>query len=76
MKIINLCQTPTMQDALDTIDQLRKEVESGKLVSFFAAGVGDDDSSYAFIGSSRAVSRLRMIGAMTIALHMFLVGEV
>ena len=76
MKIVTLNTTPSLSDALETLDAVRNELVTGKLVAFFLAGVGDDDSCYAFIGSIKPVSRLRTIGAMATALHMFHTGEV
>lgn len=76
MKVVTLNQNPTMQDALNTVDILRREIAEGKVVAFFVAGLSDDDACIAYIGSSKPVSRLRVTGAMATALHCFNEGEV
>lgn len=58
------------------LDQVRIDIMVGKIDSFFLAGVASDDCVYAYVGSSKPVSRLRMEGAMSNALHMFQHGEV
>jgi hypothetical protein len=75
MKLIHFDGTPTMRDALASIDALRKDVESGQVVCFIAVGVGSDDACVGYTGSSKPVSRLRLTGAMSNLLHQFNAGS-
>lgn len=76
MNVIALNRLPTLEDALGVIDQLRADTEEGKLVAFFAVGIADDDSTNVYVGTTRPISRLRVQGALTFALHSFQHGEV
>jgi hypothetical protein len=60
-----------MSDALAVVEALKADIASGKLVSFCVAAIDDNDGAYAYVGSSKKVSRLRMTGALSNALHMF-----
>lgn len=75
MKLVEFNTNPSLQDALSALDELRKDIESGKIVAFAAAGVGQDDATFWYCGSSRPVSRLRLTGAMSNALYHFNVGD-
>lgn len=71
MKLLTLNSQPTLPDALGIIDTLRNDLESGKLVAFYAVGISRDDQTYGYCGTSRYFSRLRMEGALSNALHNF-----
>ena len=45
--------------------------EDGKIVGFAAVGIEEDDSTRAYVGTSRPVSRLRVIGAMAHFQYLF-----
>lgn len=76
MNVVNLNPAPTMQDALDVIDALRRDVVDGKVVAFFVAGVDNSDTVIAYASSVRPVTRLRLQGAMGQALHDMQQGEI
>lgn len=76
MKIVKWNSTPTLNDALETIDQLRQQVVDGKITAFFIAGLDDEDCTYAFVGSVKPVSRLRLQGSMSQAVYAMQSGEV
>lgn len=66
--IKSLPQKHDIGDALDVLDKLRKDLESGKIVAFAAVGIAPDDETFAYVSATKSVSRLRMIGA-TAHLH-------
>ena len=76
MKLVTLNANPTMQEALEAVELLRKDVESGKVGAFFAIGVTAEDGVMGYTGSSRPHSRLRMQGAISQGLHDWLSGMV
>lgn len=63
MKITELNHTPTKAECLEAVDALRKQIDDGTIVAFAAVGIQASDVVSSFMGSSRPVSRLRMIGA-------------
>lgn len=75
MKVVDFNANPSLEDALSALDGLRKDLESGRIVAFATAGVGQDDACFWYCGSSRPVSRLRLIGAMSNALYHFNHGD-
>lgn len=75
MKIAQFNNNPTLEDALAAVDGLRKDIESGKIISFVAVGVSSDDATIGYCGSSRPVSKLRVTGALFNTLRAFDGGE-
>lgn len=75
MKLVEFNVNPSLEDALSALDELRKDIESGKVIAFAAACVGPDDATLWYCGSSRLVSRLRLTGAMSKALYHFNMGD-
>jgi hypothetical protein len=75
MKVVKLDTSPSLDQAAEVLRQLENDLLDGKVVGFFVAAVGPDDMTYAYISSTKPVSRLRLGGAMQHALHMFNHGE-
>lgn len=75
MKIVDFNASPSLEDALSALDAIRDDLKAGNIVAFAAAGVGSDDTSFWYCGSSRPVTRLRLIGAMSKALFHFQMGD-
>lgn len=64
------------RDMLDVVDQLRAQIESGKVVAFAAVTIEPDDTCSAWLGAGASVSRLRMQGGIAQLMHNFLSGDV
>lgn len=75
MHVIKLDADDSPEAALAVLKKLEEDLTSGKIVGFFAAGIGPNDETYAYTGSRRKVSRLRLGGAMQHALFAFNQGE-
>lgn len=71
-----LAAAPKLTDAYEVLDQLRKDMESGKVVAFCAAAIGADDVAYAYASATRPVTRLRMQGGIAQLMHDYLAGDV
>jgi hypothetical protein len=76
MKLLKMNSTSTTYDAIEVIEGLKKDILDGNVVAFFAAAVGKEDDTYAYVGSTKFISQLRLIGAMAHALHMLHHDEV
>lgn len=76
MKIVSLDRSGSTDEALAVLDDLRAHVESGEVVAFLVAAVSPTDETMAYAATTRGVSRLRMIGAMTMAVQAMCNGEV
>ena len=76
MTLVRLNPTPNMGDAMEVLESLKRDVESGKIVAFFAAAVGTEDDTYAYVSSVKPVTQLRLMGAMAHSLHMMHHDEV
>jgi len=76
MTLVRLNPTPNMNDAMEVLASLKSDLESGKVIAFFAAAVGAEDDTYAYVSSVKPVTQLRLIGAMSHALHMMHHDEV
>lgn len=76
MNLITLNRAPTKEEALEIVDQLRADIESGEVVAIFAVGVQDDDATNIYLGTCKPISRLRITGSVTEALHSFMHGDV
>lgn len=76
MNVIKLNQQPTLQDALAVLDALRADVVEGKVTGFLVAGVDDQDVTILYVSTTKPISRLRLQGAMSQALHDFQRGVV
>jgi predicted sulfurtransferase len=57
-------KTRDLKDALETIDDLRKAVESGQVVAFCAVGIEPDDTTIGWCSCTENVTRLRLMGAV------------
>ena len=69
MKVVSINPRPSRDQCLQAIDALREGVASGRLVMFAAVAIEDNDTSETFMGCSKPVSRLRLIGACSRLLH-------
>ena len=76
VKVVNLDTEGSKQQALEVLDDLRAAVESGEVVAFLAAAVTPTDEVLTYSATTRGVSRLRMIGAMTCTIAAMTSGEV
>ncbi len=74
-KLVHLNRAPSMADALAAVDELRRAIADGMIVSFVAAGVTDRDETYGYCGAVKPVSRLRMQGALAQVQHDYIAGE-
>lgn len=70
MKLVPLNHAPSLQEALEVVAELRKDLEEGRITCFVAAGVGDNDQTYAYTGVARRTARLHLIGAAAHMVHM------
>jgi hypothetical protein len=75
MKLLNIPPQLKLDDALEVIEILKQDISSGKVIGFFAVGIDSEDSSYGYAGTTKRVSRLRLIGAMTSALTQFQIND-
>jgi len=66
--------TPALStdEALAVIDDLRAKVESGQVIAFAAVGIEPGDETMTWQATTRPVTRLRVMGAMTHLLHSFM----
>lgn len=65
---------PTLEDALCVVESLRKDIESGKVVAFAVVAIEQDDTALVYTGSTRPVTRLRMMGAISHMQHLYMHG--
>lgn len=75
MKVVEFNANPSLEDALSALDSLREDLKSGRIIAFAASGITADDENLWYSGSSRPVTRLRLIGSMSNALYHFNRGE-
>ena len=75
MKVIEFPKENTINEAADVIHKFESDLIDGKIVGFFIVGVDAKDDTYAYVGTTRKVSRLRLGGALQHALHIFNHGE-
>lgn len=75
MNVIEFPNGNSMDEAAETIQKFESDLLDGKIVGFFIVGIGADDSTYAYVGKTQRMSRLRMGGALQNALHIFNHGE-
>lgn len=64
---LQLAKLPTADDKaelLETLERLREDIESGRVVAFGAVGVTETDETLGYSGSLKRVSRLRLMGAV------------
>lgn len=64
IKIAHIEKNPTREQALEAAKSLVTALESGEIVAFGAVGIEADDCTRMWSGSSRPVTRLRMMGAL------------
>lgn len=74
-KLVHLNRTPSMADALETIDQLRREIEAGRVIAFAAVAIEQGDECIAYCSAIKPVSRLRLQGAIAQLQHDYIAGE-
>lgn len=53
-----------MKDALETLDSLRRAVESGQIKAFACVGIEPDHTTRVWSSTTLRTTRLEMIGAM------------
>ena len=73
MNIVSL-QNSTKEEALECLDSLREQLESGKIIAFAAVGIEPDDVTCYWQATTRKITRLRLIGA-TATLHNFVLND-
>jgi len=61
---LRINRDPSREDALEAARSLVTALENGEIVAFAAVGIEADDCTRMWSGSSRPVTRLRMMGAM------------
>lgn len=77
MKVIEFKPSVDVAEALRTLDSLRDDIESGKVVAFAAVGVGRDDSTMMWLANvAKAKTVLQLLGAIeNLKLH-FWTGDI
>lgn len=67
MKLVDF-PTPQrdIEGALEVLESMKQAIISGEIVAFTAAGVSSDDDIVLWCGSTEGISKLRMIGALSI----------
>lgn len=55
---------PDSASAMEVLDDLRKQVESGQIIAFAVVGIEPDDTTMSWLSSTQTVTRLRMMGAL------------
>lgn len=65
----------SLEEALKSIDQLREDISSGRIIAFQGVGVGPDDQCFTYSAATRFVSRLRIFGAVAYLLHCLNEGD-
>jgi D-Tyr-tRNAtyr deacylase len=71
MKVVPLT-TDDKSTALEVLDTLRSAIEKGEVVAFCAVGIEPDDCTRMWASSTKKVTRLRMIGALTHLTHSYI----
>lgn len=61
-----------MEENLRILDDLKRELKEGKIVSIAGVCIAPDDSTYSFNCVAGRVSKLRTTGALAVALHCFM----
>lgn len=61
---VKIDRDPSREDALEAAKSLVVALEKGEIVAFAAVGIEADDCTRMWSGSSRPVTRLRLMGAM------------
>jgi hypothetical protein len=64
MKIVDFPKTVNTEEALEVLDDLRKQIADGTIKAFVAVGIDDDHALYGFSASTKKTTRLEMMGAM------------
>lgn len=75
LKVVNIHGLPTKQAALDVVDSIRRDIETGEIVGFACVAVEPGDETRVYIGTSRPVTRLRMMGMLSQLDKWFWSGE-
>lgn len=60
---------PTMKEALEVVDQLRADIESGKIRAFVGAAINDLDEAFEYSAAAAPTTELRKAGAIWWLLH-------
>jgi hypothetical protein len=76
LSVVALDQNPNQGEAIDTVEALRADIIAGKVSAFAVAAVGSGDEVVIYVSSTRGVTRLRLIGAMSQFLHDYMAGKV
>lgn len=74
-KLVELQSAQDKTAALEVIDKLRADIESGKVAGFYGVSVEHDDTTACWCASTTRVSRLRMMGAVSYLLTCMHTGE-
>jgi hypothetical protein len=68
-------KTVDVSGALEVIDQLRADVESGRIKFFTAIGIASDHETLCYQSAVKPTSRLEAFGAASHLLHCHLHGD-
>lgn len=63
---------PTPAELLEVLDELREDVEAGRIVAIAGVAIMTDDNTTMFTGTSRPTTRLKTQGAIAQLQHWFL----
>jgi hypothetical protein len=79
VRVVKPGETPPSRedDLLEIIDSLCKDILSGKVVGVAAVGIEADDNATTYTASIRGqprVSKLKMLGAISLLLHNYQCG--
>ncbi len=64
MKLIEFPKMANPEEALQVLDDLRRDIEQGNIKAFVAVGISDDHIMHGYCGSAKYTTRLEMMGAM------------
>ena len=69
---VDFTRDTTKDVALGVIDTLRKDIEEGRIIGFHCTALEADDTVVVYTSTTRPITRLRMIGALSHGQHMYL----
>jgi len=69
VSLVTSDQKPPIDETLEIVDALRKDVTDGIVTAVAAVALSRDGGMIAYTAASETTSRLRLIGAITRFLH-------